>query len=66
MYIIAQCPVCRYKWYLDGLAVDRRVLCQKCGQLFKIPHLNEIPRAKRVIEQARGKIVVDKNGKTYG
>ncbi len=66
MHIIARCPTCKHKWHLKSSAADRRVLCERCGRLFKVPHLNEIPKAKQIIEKAQGRILVDKDGKTYG
>ena len=66
MQIIAQCPRCGNTWLLDGSAADRRIRCLKCHRLFKVPNLDEVPRAVKVIKQAKGTIYVDQNGKTYG
>ena len=66
MQIIAQCPQCGAAWLLDESAADRRVKCQSCQRLFKIPSLAEVPKAVRVIKQSKGTIYVDENGKMYG
>ena len=66
MQIIAKCPRCRNTCRLNGLAADRRVECPECGRLFKVPPLGEMPKATRILKQAKGKIMVDQDGKTYG
>ncbi len=66
MQIIAQCPACGNAWLLDADAADRRIKCRKCQKLFKVPSLDEVPKAVKVIRQAKGTIYVDQNGKTYG
>jgi len=66
MQIIAQCPKCGSRWVLDSSAADRRISCRKCHKLFKVPKLNELPKAVKVIKRAKGSIYVDQNGKTYG
>ncbi len=66
MQIIAQCPKCGNNRLLDASAADRRIRCHKCHRLFKVPKLEEVPKAIKVIEQAKGTIYVDQNGKTYG
>ncbi len=66
MQIIAQCPKCGNNWLLDASAADRRIRCRKCHRLFKVPKLEEVPKAIKVIKQAKSTIYVDQNGKTYG
>ena len=66
MQIIAQCPRCGSPWLLDGKAADRRIKCRKCRKLFKVPKLDEVPKAIEVIKQAKGTIYVDETGKTFG
>jgi len=66
MQIIAQCPSCGNSWLLDATAADRRIRCRKCKKLFKVPNLDEVPKAVKVIKQTKGTIYVDQNGKTYG
>ena len=66
MKIIAQCPACGSTWMLDSSAADRRIKCRKCGKLFKVPKLDEVPKATKMIKQAKGTIYVDETGKTYG
>ena len=66
MHIIARCPGCGNNWLLDSSAADRRVRCPNCRRLSKIPKLEEVPKAIRIIKQAKGTVYVDQNGKTYG
>jgi len=66
MQIIAQCPKCDSVWLLDSSAADRRISCRKCGRLFKVPKLDEVPKAAKVIKQAKGTIYVDEAGQIYG
>ena len=66
MEIIAQCPRCGSSRLLDADAADRRIRCTKCNRLFKVPGLAEVPKAIRTIGQAKGKIHVDQEGRTYG
>ena len=65
MQIIAQCPRCLSARLLDSSAADRRISCPKCGKLFKVPKLDEVPKAVKVIKRAKGTIYVDEAGKTY-
>ncbi len=66
MQIIAQCPACGSTWKLENSAADRRIKCRKCGKLFKVPKLEEMPEAAKMIKKAKGTIYVDETGKTYG
>ncbi|MHC4640045.1 MAG: hypothetical protein ACYS32_00270 [Planctomycetota bacterium] len=66
MQIIAKCPGCSSTWPLDSSAADRRIRCPKCGLLFKVPKLNELPKAMKVIKQAKRTLYVDEDGKSYG
>jgi len=66
MQIIAQCPQCGSNWLLDANAADRRIKCKNCKKLFKVPKLEEVPKAVKIIKQAKSTIYVDQNGKTYG
>lgn len=66
MRIIARCPQCGAAWLLEENAADRRVACHRCGKLFKLPGLTDVPKAVKIIKQAKGVIYVDQNGKTYG
>ena len=66
MHIIAQCPRCSYRWWLDAAAADRRMRCRKCLMLLKVPNLTEVPDATDVINQAKSKLYVDDTGRTYG
>ena len=53
MQIIAKCPGCGHSWLLEAGGADRRIKCPKCHKLFKIPNLDEVPKAKKVIKQAK-------------
>lgn len=66
MHIIAQCPRCHYRWWLDAAAVDRRLRCCKCSSLLKVPDLAEIADAADVIANAKSELYVDDTGRTYG
>ncbi len=66
MHIIAQCPRCGYRWWLDAAAADRRLRCHKCFMLLKVPNLTEVPDAADVISHAQGELYVDDTGRTYG
>jgi DNA-directed RNA polymerase subunit RPC12/RpoP len=66
MQIIAHCPTCGRRRILDETAADRRIKCQNCRKLFRIPKLEEMPNATEAIKTAKGAIYVDEKGKTYG
>jgi transposase-like protein len=66
MNIIAQCPRCHSAWLLGVDAADRRIRCRSCRRLFKVPALDEVPKAVKIIKQAKGTIYVDEKGRTYG
>jgi len=66
MHIIAKCPRCGYRWYLNGSAADRRLRCRKCYRLLKVPDLAELPNALDVITKARTELYVDETGTPYG
>jgi hypothetical protein len=66
MQIIAQCPRCGHNQLLESSAADRRIRCLKCRGPFKVPKLEDVPKAVKVIKQAKGTIYVDQDGKTYG
>jgi transcriptional regulator NrdR family protein len=66
MQIISQCPFCDYSWLLDDSAADRRIRCEKCHKLFKVPNLADVPKAAKVIKDSKGTVYVDESGRTYG
>ena len=66
MQIIAQCPLCGFSWLLNEDAADKRIKCQNCLHLFKVPRLEDVPKAVKVIKNANGTVYVDESGKTYG
>jgi len=66
MQIIAQCPGCGNNWLLNDTSADKRVRCRKCNRLFRIPKLEDVPKAVKVIKRAKGTVYVDEAGNTYG
>lgn len=66
MRIIARCPRCMSQWILPSDMADTRQVCPNCRRLFKVPHLNDIPRAAELMRQAQTRLFVDQQGKTYG
>ena len=66
MQIISKCPKCGNPRLLDSSAADRRITCPKCRKLYKVPKLDELTDAAKILNQAKGTVYVDKNGKTYG
>lgn len=66
MQIIAQCPRCSSSCLLDADATDRRIRCQRCHRLFKVPKTEEMFRAYNLVKQVSGSLYVDENGKMYG
>lgn len=66
MHIIAKCPHCHFRWWLDSSAADRRVRCRKCRTLLKVPDLKEVPDAVNVLSDARSDVYVDDAGKLFG
>ena len=66
MQIMAKCPDCHQVARLDGDAADKRVTCEQCGRLFKIPKPEELAKAAKIVKGAKGTVYVDKNGKIYG
>ena len=66
MQIIAKCPICKSSWILDEKNQDRRVKCINCRHIFRVPKLDEIPKAADVIKRAKSTVYVDESGKTFG
>jgi len=64
--IAAQCPFCNKGWLLDEKAADCRVRCPACHKMFKLPKLEDLPKAVKIAKQAKGSLYVDEDGKTYG
>jgi hypothetical protein len=53
-------------WLFDSEATDRRITCDQCGWLFKVPRPEELAKATKIIKKAKGTVYVDEDGKTYG
>jgi len=66
MQIIASCPKCANRVCLSTDAADKRIRCPRCNWLLKIPRLEDLPEALRIIEQSKGTIYVDREGNVYG
>ncbi len=66
MQILTRCPRCGTSWWLGDTAADRRIRCPSCRKLFKVPRLDELPKATKKLRQAKASIYVDEEGKTYG
>ena len=66
MYILAQCPRCGHVFKFNSDAADRRSPCVNCGRLFRIPPLEQMGDALKVIKSANSTVFVDEDGNTYG
>ena len=66
MQIIAQCPTCRSSWMFDEKHQDKRVRCKKCGQIYCVPKIDEVPKAAEIIRKSKSSVYVDESGKTFG
>lgn len=66
MQIIAKCPRCQNSCLLNANATDRRIKCQKCHRLFKVPKTEEMSSAYNLVKQVSGSLYVDEKGKMYG
>jgi len=66
VYILARCPRCGHVLKFKSEAADRRSWCIKCGRIFKIPPLDRMGKALKVIRNANATVFVDEEGNTYG
>ena len=66
MQIYTKCPGCKFEARLDVAAADRRLRCPKCRLLFKVPALEEVDKALKIVETSQGQIFVDEQGNIYG
>jgi ribosomal protein L37AE/L43A len=66
MKIIAHCPFCGSNWLLEQTQADKRTRCKKCQNLFKVPNLQDVPKAVKILKQAKGIVYVDQLGRIYG
>ena len=66
MQILAKCPKCSQTLQLSVDAADKRIRCDKCFRLFKVPDLGHMKKAMEVIEKANGSVYVDQEGNIYG
>ena len=66
MQILVKCPKCGQRFYLNEQDVDKRKRCLRCRRLFKVPKLDQLDKALKVLDQANNDVFVDEQGKTYG
>jgi len=66
MQLLAKCPRCSEVLNLLLSDADKRKRCTKCGTLFKVPDLEHLQEALKVIKKAHTTIYVDEDGKSYG
>ena len=66
MQILAKCPKCGQILELSSEAADKRIRCPKCHRLFKVPDLDSLEKAMKVISIADGTVFVDQDGNVYG
>jgi len=66
MRIIAQCPGCGNISLLPETAADHRMRCEKCHNMFKIPTLDQAPKAVKILKDADSTVYVDSEGNLYG
>ena len=66
MELLAKCPRCGEVIHLGLSDADKRKRCTKCGSLFKVPDINHLQEALKVIQKANTTIYVDQDGKSYG
>ena len=66
MQILAKCPRCVNTLQLSLDAADKRKRCPKCFKLFKVPSLEHLEKAMRVIEATNSSVYVDQDGNIYG
>ena len=66
MQILAKCPKCAQILQLTISEADKRIKCPKCYRLFKVPDLECMKKAMKVIKNANSNIFVDQDGNIYG
>lgn len=65
MKLQAKCPECGCVMQFDKSDADKRKRCQRCGRLFKVPELEMMKDALKIIEDAEVNVFVDEQGNTY-
>ena len=66
MELLAKCPRCGEVLHLQLSDADKRKRCTKCGSLFKVPDIEHLQEALKIIKKANTTIYVDQDGKSYG
>ena len=66
MELLAKCPRCGEVIHLKLGDADKRKRCPKCGSIFKVPDIDHLQEALKVIQKAKTSIYVDQDGKSYG
>ena len=66
MQIHAKCPQCGQVLQLNLNAADKRITCSGCAGIFKVPDLDHLRKAVKVIKDANSAVFVDLDGNIYG
>lgn len=66
MKLLAKCPKCTHNLNLDADMADKRIRCPRCNSLFKVPDMENLNKAIKIIQTARTQVYVDQDGKIYG
>jgi transposase-like protein len=66
MQIITKCPVCHVTYYLEEEWADKRYRCPNCHNLIKIPRLDQLEDAMKIIKESAGQVCVDEEGNVFG
>ena len=66
MNILAKCPKCGRVIQFTHDKADTRTKCPTCGKRFKVPPLEQMDEAVKVIKDTKATVFVDQKGKTYG
>ncbi len=66
MKLLAQCPVCRMTMELSMNDADKRIRCQRCRRLFKVPDMEKMKTAMERLAGAASDVFVDEQGNVYG
>ncbi len=59
MELLAKCPRCGEVIHLKLGDADRRKRCTKCRSIFKVPDIDHLQEALKVIQKANTTIYVD-------
>ena len=65
MKMQAKCPACAYVMTLEVLDADTRKRCPRCSRPFRVPELQTLKEAMKVLKTSCSNIFVDEQGNTY-